>query len=270
MLPTFGALQRAYDTTWSLIPPPFERVEIPYDGKTLRGHLFPAKSQANVKAPVVFNYGGANSVLFNSSPDGNSAPCRARGISYFDLDGPGMGAALRLEKLYAPPDVDCVGNAVVDYLTSRPDVDPRRIGFQGSSMGGYYAPRCATADHRIAAVAVWSGAYALQQDIFDNYPPIQQRLRWLIGAKSLPEARKMMAEFTLAGRAVKIECPLLVGYSLGDRVMDPHGAFHLYQAATRSPDRVIVEGTGHGGRRFEMKNALPDWFARQFAKAPAL
>jgi dienelactone hydrolase len=267
MLPTYAELQRTFDAAWSLVPRPFERIEIPFEGKMLKGHFFAARAPAGAKLPVVFNYGGADGILLTASPDGNSGPFRARGISYLDLDAPGMGTALRMEKIYAPHDAERVGKAVVDYLTSRPDVDARRIGLQGSSMGGYYAPRCATADHRIAAVAVWSGAYALQQDIFDYYPPIQHRLRWLIGARNLPDARRMMGDFTLAGQASKIECPLLVGYSVGDRVMDPHGAFSLYEAATKSADRSIIEGTGHGGRRFETKTALPDWFAKQFAKA---
>jgi len=72
---------------------------------------------------------------------------------------------------------------VVDYLVTRPDVDAERIGLHGSSMGGYSGPRCATAEKRIKAVAVWSGAYNLVDDIFDYYPPIQERLRWLMGAK---------------------------------------------------------------------------------------
>jgi dipeptidyl aminopeptidase/acylaminoacyl peptidase len=43
---------------------------------------------------------------------------------------------------------------VIDYLVTRPDIDPSRIGVHGSSMGGYSGPRCATAEKRITAVAV--------------------------------------------------------------------------------------------------------------------
>jgi dienelactone hydrolase len=38
---------------------------------------------------------------------------------------------------------------VVDYLLSRPDVDPERIALIGLSFGGYLAPRAATAEHRL-------------------------------------------------------------------------------------------------------------------------
>jgi hypothetical protein len=42
----------------------------------------------------------------------------------------------------------------VDYLLTRPEVDPRRIGCQGVSMGGYRALFLAALDARIRAACV--------------------------------------------------------------------------------------------------------------------
>jgi dienelactone hydrolase len=184
-------------------------------------------------------------------------------MSFLDVDGPGHGGTLREKKLYAPSDSERVAKAVIDYLVSRPDVDPNRIGLHGSSMGGYSGPRCATVEKRIKAVAVWSGAYNLVDDIFDYYPPIQDRLRWLMGANDLKEARDKIKEFTLEGRADRIECPLLVGYSHDDRVMDPRGALKLYQSAVNSPQRQMLDGVGHGEKRFDRRTYIADWFMKQ-------
>jgi dipeptidyl aminopeptidase/acylaminoacyl peptidase len=158
------------------------------------------------------DYAGPDGILFRGDSGGAEQYMR-RGMAFIDVDGPGHGGMLRQNNLYAPPDSERVGKAVIDYLVSRPDVDPDRIGLHGSSMGGYCGPRCATVEKRIKAVAVWSGAYHLVDDIFDYYPPIQDRLRWLIGTKDLKEAREKIKQFTLEGRAHQIECPLLVGYS---------------------------------------------------------
>lgn len=269
MLDTYRKLQASHANAWSSMPPPFERVEIPFEGYKYRGHFFAARGKPGERLPVVFNYGGADGILLNGSPDGNSGPFRARGMSYLDVDGPGHGAPLRFDNRYAPPDVERFGKAVIDYLVSRPDVDPKRIGFHGSSMGGYYAPRCASAEERIAAVAVWSGAYRLQQDIFDYYPPIQERLAWLIGADSLETARKRYADYNLVGRAKNIHCPILVGYGSGDRVMDPHGALDLYHAATGSPDRSLVDGVAHSDRDFDKRRYIVDWFAKRLVAGRA-
>lgn len=262
MLPTYRKLEETFDKAWTLVPAPFERVQIAYEGHRLEGLFYPARGKAGTRLPVVYNYGGADGILLRGDGGGAEQYTR-RGMSFLDVDGPGHGAALRFKKLYAPPDSERVAKAVIDYLVSRPDVDPNRIGLHGSSMGGYSGPRCATAEKRIKAVAVWSGAYNLVEDIFDYYPPIQDRLRWLIGAKDMTEARRKIAEFTLEGRADRIECPLLVGYNHDDRVMDPRGALRLYEKAVNSPRREMLDGVGHGEKRFERKTTIADWFMKQ-------
>ena len=191
---------------WST--PPFERVEISYEGHKLPALFWPGRGKPGEKLPVVYNYGGADGILLRGE-DGGAGQYVRRGMSFIDVDGPGHGGTLRHHKLYAPPDSERVAKAVIDYLVTRADVDAERIGLHGSSMGGYSGPRCATVEKRIKAVAVWSGAYNLVDDIFDYYPPIQERLRWLMGAKDLKDAREKIKEFTLIGRANKIECPLL-------------------------------------------------------------
>jgi dienelactone hydrolase len=262
MLPTFKKLEENFDKAWSVVPPPFERVQIPYEGHMLPALFWPGRGKAGSRLPVVYNYGGADGILLRGE-DGGAGQYVRRGMSFIDVDGPGHGGTLRHHKLYAPPDSERVAKAVIDYLVARPDVDPERIGLHGSSLGGYSGPRCATGEKRIKAVAVWSGAYNLVDDIFDYYPPIQDRLRWLMGAKDLKEAREKIREFTLIGRAQKIECPLLVGYSRDDRVMDPRGALNLYENAVNSPDRSMVDGVGHGEKRFDRRTYIADWFMKQ-------
>lgn len=261
MLPTYHRMRTMWEKAWSLVSPPFERVEIPYEGHTLEALFYPARRPAGERAPVVYNYAGADGILIRGQ-EGEALQYVRRGMAFIDVDGPGHGGSLRLKKLYAPPDSERVARAVIDYLVTRPDVDPERIGIHGSSMGGYAAPRCATGEKRIRAVAVWSGAFNLAEDIFDYYPPIRERLRWLIGATDLADAQRKIREFTLEGRARQIECPMLIGYSHDDRIMNPRGALRLYQEATNSP-RELLDGVGHGEKRFDRRHAIVDWFARQ-------
>jgi dienelactone hydrolase len=262
MMPTYKKLEQTFNKAWSLVTPPFERVQIPYEGHILPALFFPGRGKPGTRLPVVYNYGGADGILLRGE-DGGAGQYVRRSMSFIDVDGPGHGGMLREKKLYAPPDSERVAKAVIDYLVTRSDVDSNRIGLHGSSMGGYSGPRCATVEKRIKAVAVWSGAYNLVNDIFDYYPPIQDRLRWLMGAKDLNEAREKIKEFTLEGRATKIECPLLVGYSHDDRVMDPRGALKLYENAVNSPDRSMLDGVGHGEKRFDRRTYIADWFMKQ-------
>jgi dipeptidyl aminopeptidase/acylaminoacyl peptidase len=156
---------------------------------------------------------------------------------------------------------------MIDYLETRPDVDATRIGMQGISMGGYGVPRAASGEKRIKAGFMSSGSYDLKSDLFEYFPPIQERVRWIIGAKDLADARKKLTDYTLEGRANKIEAAMLIGYSKDDRIMDPAGALRLYEAAVNSK-RDMVEGTGHvqaanaGGPRQSRPVVFPDWAAK--------
>ena len=54
--------------------------------------------------------------------------------------------------------------AAVDYLASRPDVDPNRIGVIGWCMGGGYALKLATSDQRLKATVVNYGSVITDRD----------------------------------------------------------------------------------------------------------
>jgi dienelactone hydrolase len=265
MLPTYKKMRETFDKAWKLVRPPFERVQIPYEGTTLDGYFRKPNGPAGKRFPTMIPFQGADTMAEATILGGGAYA--ARGMAYLAVDFPGQAGALRLKDLHLPPDTERIAKAMIDYLETRPDVDATRIGMQGISMGGYGVPRSASGDSRIKAAMMSSGSFCLQQDIFDYYPPIQERLRWIVGARDLADARKKLADYTLEGRANRIECPMLIGYSKDDRIMDPQGAYRLYQAAT-SAKREMVEGTGHnqasnaGGPRERRPPVFPDWAAK--------
>ena len=265
MLPSYKKMRETFDKAWELVRPPFERVRINYEGTMLDGYFRKPNGAAGRKFPTVIAFQGADTMA--EATIQNAGAYMARGLAYLAVDFPGQGGALRLKDLHLPPDTERISKAMIDYLETRADVDANRIGMQAISMGGYGAPRCASGDKRIKAALMSSGSFCLEQDIFDYYPPIQERVRWIIGARDLADARKKLADYTLEGRARQIECPMLIGFSKDDRIMDPQGAYRLYQAAVNSK-REMVEGTGHnqasnaGGPRGMRSPVLPDWAAK--------
>ena len=272
MLPTHKKFLELFNKAWQLAPPPFERVQVPYEGMLLDGYFRKPAGVAGRRFPLVIEHQGADTNAESSITGAYAGAYVARGMAYLVVDAPGTLGALRLKNLHAPPDTERVTKALVDYAVSRPDVDPTRIGMNGVSMGGYGAPRSAAGEKRLKAIWMASAAYNLLKDIYDYYPPIQDRVRWIIGAKDLAEGRRKIAEFTLEGRADKIECPMLIGYSVDDRIMNPDGALKLYRAAVNSK-REMVDGTGvglghnpdanAGGPRYLRTNILEDWAAKQ-------
>jgi dienelactone hydrolase len=267
-LPLYRKMVEMFDKAWEFQRPPFERVQVTFEGKTLRGFFRKPGGPAGTRFPVVVGFQGADSLAHNTIL-GGAGSFVARGMAYLAVDVPGQGWAMRVDHLALPPDTERVVKALIDYLETRPDVDASRIGMQGISMGGWSAPRAASGEPRIKAVVMASGSLNLGQDLFQYYPPIQERVRWIIGARDLQDAARKLRDYTTEGMARNIRCPMVIGYGADDRIMDPQGAYRLYQAAVNSK-RQMMAGLGHphhsakaGGPRAERPDTLQDWMMKE-------
>ena len=272
MMKSYKKMRETFDKAWTMTRAPFEKVQMKWEGKTLEGYFRKPGGPAGKKFPVVCSFQGADTMA--EATILNAGAYVARGMAYLAMDFPGQGGALRLLDLHLPPDTERLAKMVIDYLETRNDVDTKNIAMQGISMGGYGCPRAASGEGRLKAVMMSSGSYDLGNDLFDYYPPIQERVRWIIGAKDLKDARNKLKDYTLDGRANKIEAAMLIGYSQDDRIMDPNGALRLYKSATNSK-RDMIEGTGHtqamnaGGPRERRVPVLQDWAMRHLVSEGA-
>jgi fermentation-respiration switch protein FrsA (DUF1100 family) len=171
---------------------------------------------------------------------------------------PGSGGALRLNDLAGDPESEKPAGACIDYLTSRSDVDPARIGIQAASLGGYYAPRAAAFENRLAC-CVAQGAFFDAEEVMamraahgDRYarsiPEVDDQLMWVAGASSMPETLTFLKRLTLKGVAERITCPLLVMHGGADRQIPIDHGQKTYDAAINSSNRkLVVLGPEDGG-----------------------
>jgi hypothetical protein len=44
--------------------------------------------------------------------------------------------------------------------------------------------------------------------------------------------------------------------------MDPRGALELYEKAVNSPKKEMLDGVGHGEKRFDRRTYIADWFMK--------
>jgi dienelactone hydrolase len=242
-LPLYLKMREMFDKAWQMQRAPFERVKVPIDGVVLDGYFRKPGGAAGRRFPVVIGFQGADSLAENTIM-GGAGSFVARGMAYLVVDLPGQGAALRQKNLPLPPDTERLVKALIDYLETRPDVDGSRIGMQGISMGGWSAPRAASGEPRIKAIVMGSGSLD-------------------------PEARRKLRDYTTAGTAKNIRAAMVIGYGSDDRIMDPQGAYRLYQAAVNSK-RDMMAGLGHphhaakaGGPRDDRPSTLQDWMMRE-------
>jgi hypothetical protein len=161
----------------ALLAVPPEIVQIPYEGSFLPGYYFRAADDVAPRATMILvtGYDGTAEELYFA----NGAAALERGYNVLAFDGPGQGAMLIDRGVPLRPDWENVVTPVVDYLLARPDADPERIVLAGLSLGGYLAPRAATAEHRLAACISDCGPY----DVFDA---VARRLPGFL-ARQLPD-----------------------------------------------------------------------------------
>ena len=175
----------------ALLAVPPEVVQIPYEGSFLPGYYFRAAAGAAPRATMILTtgYDGTAEELYFA----NGAAALERGYNVLAFDGPGQGTMLIDRGVPLRPDWENVITPVVDCLLGRPDVDPERIVLAGLSLGGYLAPRAATAEHRLAACISDCGPY----DVFDA---TARRLPGFL-ARQLPDGSPALLR--LLGRLVR-------------------------------------------------------------------
>jgi pimeloyl-ACP methyl ester carboxylesterase len=105
------------------------------------------------------------------------------------------------------------GVAVIDALAKRPEIDADRIALMGRSMGSFWAPRIASIDKRIKALAATSACFAPKTFIFDEASPrFKQVFMYMAGLTDDEDAFDDMAERMVltGGHAARITCPTLL------------------------------------------------------------
>lgn len=211
-LETFTQCEDAFVNASKYFDPPAERVQIPYeDGTVLYGHFMRAPARRSDPQPVLIAFGGLDSFkeeLYFMVARG----ALERGISCLLVDGPGQGGTLRREKICTRPDYEVPVGYCIDYLATRDDVDMSRIALSGSSLGGYYAARAGSREHRLAAVvshgAIWD-LYDLWRDRGEDFG-IAGHIKWVFGANSMAEALEKTKAFRLQGELENMQCPYLI------------------------------------------------------------
>ena len=223
---------------------PVEFVDVQF-GK----HKLPAifsKAPVPGRAPCVVHFDGLDvtkEIIYSAVAE----EFRRRGVSLLIVDHPGVGAALRLQGLPSGPDTEKPAGASIDYLETRADVDPTRIGIMALSLGGYYAPRAAAFEKRFACAVAWGAIFDYGKCVADriggrgepSVPGYAEHVNWVFGCDKIEDTLKIVNQMTLEGVADKITCPLLIVHGENDRQVPLWHAERTYEAAVNSPGREL-------------------------------
>lgn len=194
--------REAWDRFVDLTDVAVERVAIPYERTTLPGYFFRSGPRDEPRRTLIYNKGSDGSVVGAWSR--GIADALARGWNALAFDGPGQNATLVRQDLRFRPDWEHVITPVVDHLVTRGDVDGERLALLGVSQGGYWTPRAAAFEHRIAATVADPGVVDVATTMLTKLPRTMAKLfaagdqkrfdkemRWALELS--PRIRAMMA-----------------------------------------------------------------------------
>lgn len=223
-----------------------ERVEIPYEGKHLSGLLVRAEG-VDGPAPLLVQVNGLDSTKEMKYRVGLPAWLARRGVSSLIIDQPGTGEALRLHGLTARYDSEHWASRVVDWLETRADVDPKRIGLEGVSLGGYYCPRAVAFEPRFACGVVWGANHdwrdvqkrRLEKEGNFPVPHYWAHVQWVWGAKDMDEFMAIAENVHLDGVLDRIRVPFLVTHGEKDSQIPLKWAHRTYEQLVNSPRREL-------------------------------
>lgn len=277
-IPTLHRMQDAFERATRYFEAPIEIIEIPYEGRRLRGYFLPVRDVTG-PAPALLYLNGADSlseeVYFTA---GRAA--QEFGYSFLMFNAPGVGLTLYELGLPTRPDSEAFVAPVVDWLERRREVDRERIGLIGESFAGYLLPRAAAMEKRIKAVAVWSPIYEWNLEPLWSVAPaaFKDHLMRLHGARDAADLFDKARAYTLDGVASRLTCPSLL--LQGDEewiISRPIEA--CLRIARESPGdatvRVIERDEGVGGVCHCQKDNLHvahletfNWFAQHLGRPP--
>lgn len=229
-----------------------EFVEVPYKGTSLPALFSPARAPGGAKggkAPCMIHFDGFDVNKEVIYLRGIVQELNLRGISVLVVDHPGVGEALRLRNMPLFPEVEVPAGAAVDWLEKRPEVDPKRIGIIALSLGGYYAPRAAAFEKRLACCVAWGAIWDYGQISQARAKKIKatelsvsdwaDHAMTVFGVKTVDEVLAITAKMTLATCIDKVTCPILVAHGEHDRQIPLADAQRTYDGAVNSKRREL-------------------------------
>ncbi|MEU0449250.1 alpha/beta hydrolase family protein [Streptomyces tendae] len=246
-LATYRRCLTLMERSFELVDPATSRVAVPFEGTTLPGYFTRATTPDDSPAPVVIMWNGLDSTKEHMYLSGFPAELAARGISTLTVDCPGSGEALRMGGLTARIETETWAAACVDYLETRPDVRQNCIGLVGWSLGGYYAPRAAAFEKRLALTVAWGANHdwgAVQRRRLERegerpVPHYWEHVLWVWGHDDLDTFIEFADGVRLDGVVEKITVPFLVCHGANDRQIPVEYAHRSYDQAVNGSKREL-------------------------------
>jgi 2,6-dihydroxypseudooxynicotine hydrolase len=238
------------------LDPRARRIEIPFEDGTLVGNL--RRPAGDDGAPLVLLLPGLDSAkeeFFNWED-----VFLRRGMATFSFDGPGQGESGFVTHIR--PDYEAAVTAALDSLAW-----DGPVGACGVSLGGYYAPRAAAREPRLAAVAGVSGAFNFGE-CWEHLPGLtREAFQHHTGAADEDEARAKAFELDLGPVIADLDRPALMVTGKLDRLIPWEQTKRIADEAALGRFVLYEEGNHVCNNiPYKYRPLVADWLAKELRR----
>ncbi|KAK5714917.1 hypothetical protein LTR15_010333 [Elasticomyces elasticus] len=159
----------------ALLDIPGERFTVKAHSETVGDYeaigIFYAAYPDNCRGPrPTIMVGGGYDSSQEESYHSTCAQLLSRGVNCVTYEGPGQPTVRRSQNIGFIADWWSAATPVVDYLSTRHDVDMSKLALNGLSFGGILAPIAASRDSRYSAVIAIDGFHSAQDAFGEQFP----------------------------------------------------------------------------------------------------
>jgi 2,6-dihydroxypseudooxynicotine hydrolase len=183
-----------------------------------------------------------------------------RGMATFSFDGPGQGESGFVTHIR--PDYEAAVTAALDSLAW-----DGPVGACGVSLGGYYAPRAAAREPRLAAVAGVSGAFNFGE-CWEHLPGLtREAFQHHTGAADEDEARAKAFELDLGPVIADLDRPALMVTGKLDRLIPWEQTKRIADEAALGRFVLYEEGNHVCNNiPYKYRPLVADWLAKELRR----
>jgi cephalosporin-C deacetylase-like acetyl esterase len=273
--------QKCYAKVIQYASTPIEKVEIPFsDEPAYNGNSFPGVlhlPEGDGPFPcVIFIEGTDMHKEMIPNPEDNIFT--KRGMACLSIDGPGQGESLlRMLKVHVETqNYERAVGAAIDYLSTRPEIDSKKIGVFGVSTGSYWAATAALWEARhenrikacVGLMAQWEPSFVKEME----YQQINFKTNYMYmaGLDDENEFDRLAPLHNLKSVISEIRCPILMCQGEFDELCSPEQVEEILQDTTVPYTLRIYEEEFHplAGVAMEAWEGALDWTLDRFEGKP--